>query len=588
MPYYSGITCIDSCVEPSIYWVNTDNVLTAGSVVGTDQEKCFVVSGETTSSIAYSATFAGNPLGGTGYTSCIDCINDRKYYYYFQDCKTGEFYPFLPSFDNNIFSNGIPQIGCVYNVSLNTNLYQYNGCATVFSYQPYEGLKEPFEGRVFSISTSYGPGQAGCELCNASRTFIYECRPCLNLDPRPPKLYIELQSDSYEKYTATANITGYEGPYCIEIGGIVPSGTINVTPIQILGPTSKEINCNTCNNSINKKRILYDCLDPDNQIVVWGSPSFESGDVTHIQVSGFCWTVGAITEANVTFSEFAEFTPCPTCNDCIRCNGVTLVLRECPDGDVYKIDTYKLQDIGTVIYTPMSGCSIVEDILEFENANEVFYSFHSTTIGCSQCEIDSENFYSYFANLCTTNETIVITSTLSSLSPGDFIKVYWQDVVFACAEITGLYDGSTGYDNYKSFDDNQYNNCEECTQNGNVGITLIKCDNSEQMYVTASLSLYQLLYLYPVISIGASCWRLLNDCPLDSIYPNLTPFDYFLNCQDCSRPREAGNEYNLCLIDCSGNTYSVNVQHPVWTDLQGKSVLQLDAIQLGGINGYYS
>jgi len=55
----------------------------------------------------------------------------------------------------------------------------------------------------------------------------------------------------------------------------------------------------------------------------------------------------------------------------------------------------------------------------------------------------------------------------------------------------------------------------------------------------------------------------------------------------------ANTEQPLCILDCSGNTLTVFPPHPIWTDgidASGntRTVMQLDAVQLGGINGYYN
>ena len=59
----------------------------------------------------------------------------------------------------------------------------------------------------------------------------------------------------------------------------------------------------------------------------------------------------------------------------------------------------------------------------------------------------------------------------------------------------------------------------------------------------------------------------------------------FLDCEDCNAPISAGTEYNVCVIDCSGNTVSIIPPHPTWTNGQGNAVVLLDAIGLGGMNG---
>jgi hypothetical protein len=64
----------------------------------------------------------------------------------------------------------------------------------------------------------------------------------------------------------------------------------------------------------------------------------------------------------------------------------------------------------------------------------------------------------------------------------------------------------------------------------------------------------------------------------------------FSVCEDCENPPpiSAGTEYNVCVIDCSGNTVSITPPHPTWTNEQGHAVVLLDAIELGGMNGLNS
>ena len=46
----------------------------------------------------------------------------------------------------------------------------------------------------------------------------------------------------------------------------------------------------------------------------------------------------------------------------------------------------------------------------------------------------------------------------------------------------------------------------------------------------------------------------------------------------------ANTEVLICEV-CSGSTFTVEPPHPIWTDLYGNSVIQLNAITLGGMNG---
>lgn len=76
-----------------------------------------------------------------------------------------------------------------------------------------------------------------------------------------------------------------------------------------------------------------------------------------------------------------------------------------------------------------------------------------------------------------------------------------------------------------------------------------------------------------------------------STYPVNSYFPYgpFNNCTLCGAAI-SGNTWgnnNICLSLCTGDTVSVTPPHPVWTNAQNKSVIQFNAVTLGG-NGLNS
>jgi len=83
------------------------------------------------------------------------------------------------------------------------------------------------------------------------------------------------------------------------------------------------------------------------------------------------------------------------------------------------------------------------------------------------------------------------------------------------------------------------------------------------------------------------CATLVGGLPSGPPYTLGTLFD---SCFECSQsiPSSANTEYTLCLRDCSGNTISLSMPHPVATNEYGNEVTQLNAVQLGGQNGLYN
>ena len=63
-----------------------------------------------------------------------------------------------------------------------------------------------------------------------------------------------------------------------------------------------------------------------------------------------------------------------------------------------------------------------------------------------------------------------------------------------------------------------------------------------------------------------------------------TPSQFFNDVPDALAPLSANTEYRICIV-CSGETLSVSVPHPTYSDGRGKAIVQLNAIALGGENG---
>ena len=77
--------------------------------------------------------------------------------------------------------------------------------------------------------------------------------------------------------------------------------------------------------------------------------------------------------------------------------------------------------------------------------------------------------------------------------------------------------------------------------------------------------------------------------------PNFTATTEYDGCGSCLEATlvsvSAGTPYEECLVCYTASGYtvtSVAVPHPVWTGLYGQSITQLNAVQLGGMNGLNS
>jgi len=69
-------------------------------------------------------------------------------------------------------------------------------------------------------------------------------------------------------------------------------------------------------------------------------------------------------------------------------------------------------------------------------------------------------------------------------------------------------------------------------------------------------------------------------------YNNILTQDglYYLSYFRDLPPLSSGTEYTFCQI-CNGVLITVSPPHPVWTNNEGRDVIQLNAVALGGFNG---
>ena len=122
-------------------------------------------------------------------------------------------------------------------------------------------------------------------------------------------------------------------------------------------------------------------------------------------------------------------------------------------------------------------------------------------------------------------------------------------------------------------------------------VTLKNCFTGEIIYKSMTPSDIALIQENgPIFSNGGTeCYELLDYCPYSSNDKFNVNF-LFGNCELCLQPFSAGTESKVCVICCpcgatGGTVNNVSAPHPTWTNLAGKAVVLLDAIQLGGMNG---
>jgi len=173
----------------------------------------------------------------------------------------------------------------------------------------------------------------------------------------------------------------------------------------------------------------------------------------------------------------------------------------------------------------------------------------------------------------------------------DVIKGNLNNTPTECGNAGNEITGITAYtfSLYYSDGTTTYENCDSCVSTIRYKVTIKECATNEVKYFTMTQSsIDQILNLGPIFSDGGiECYEILDYC----IIPNnieMLPYLFYDNCELCLSPLSANTETNVCIVDCSGNTISVTPPHPVYTNLRGKAVIQLNMISLGGENGLNS
>jgi hypothetical protein len=267
-------------------------------------------------------------------------------------------------------------------------------------------------------------------------------------------------------------------------------------------------------------------------------------------------------------------------------------------GDVYRngeIDSYQYAPLNSYFFHPRYGCSTIYNILPSSGiVPNNFYSFENfeTCEDCTNVEFDVWESYN-----CITNNFAYVVTNSGVYNSGDLVNVKWGETDFICFTLDYLV---TNYTNI-NIDNNFYfansvvkPSCENCSDGTSVSISIIDCNNQNSMFVNVPLSVWFILTGYndtiprPVFLFGDTCYKVLNECPFSPDHYPINTSYIFYNCESCNQPLEANSETVLCLQNCSGGTYTVSVNHPYWTNLFGKTVIQNNAVGLGGQTGYNS
>ena len=201
----------------------------------------------------------------------------------------------------------------------------------------------------------------------------------------------------------------------------------------------------------------------------------------------------------------------------------------------------------------------------------------------------------YIINECLTNDEYIV-SAVTSLTVGEVIKFYIGEENPFCGTVGEVTSSPV---TPLSFYDSRYTDCCECLSGftDSLNFKFIRCGTSEEISIEATNFCSQ--YTAPTTGITYEIQFGLLGTPFCATFSELSPtgetnYHYssgpYPLCEDCVSPPpiSAGTETIMCVIDCSGNTITVVPPHPTYLNEYGKAVVQLNMVELGGMNGLNS
>ena len=523
----------------------------------------------------------------TPYETCDDCLRANYGVIRISDCIRGTMY--FVTYDS---FTGVPIIGEVFNGTISFvggKPISLSSCFTIddigqYSEREYDNqLSSGKLGTITTLNIVY----TGCTDCLTGSTVPYDVIRCTDEIIDCVGL-IGFQS------ALVGNLISYSDGinlYCGRVGRpSSPPCSTEYTFISDFGIYERGL-CEECLSSGNTRLLLSNCLKPDITEIVWASALFNNGEVSSLSTDLGCFTVVGPTGETVTINYYLNFDPTPTCQACIECNGFTIQWQSCEFESINGATTsYQFVSVGDFLYHPFHGCIEVTGVSPGDNGSDYVYGFE-TFIDCPDCQLNA-NRNLYVATACTSATTYVFNVSVPlSATSGDTYQLSWGSVPFICVTLTNPV--GEGFETGEYFTSGIQTLCEDCLTLP-IGVRAINCSTGQYSVFNLTQEDYVRHYYsspreFYVFKTNGECYFIANPCPQQPTDITSTITNYYDICFDCTPdplpPISAGTEYNVCVIDCSGNTVSITPPHPTWTNEQGRAVVLLDAIALGGMNG---
>ena len=264
------------------------------------------------------------------------------------------------------------------------------------------------------------------------------------------------------------------------------------------------------------------------------------------------------------------------------------IINECITNDVYILSGVTP---GTTVEFDISEarfCGTVGALTESaETLNISFVQLHDDCCLCLSANTESLNF-SFIR--CGTLEEINIESInfcneYGVPTTGITYEIQFGSETPFCATFSGLSEsGETNY-HYVS---GPFLNCELCQTSYNLNVTATTCDGYSQLIILPGDVVFDERKIYQLPN--GQCVTLTSGETVSFYADSMIIAGPFDDCDECAQPfiaNTGGNNGDVCVIDCSGNTVTVTPPHPVYTNGQNQAIVQLNAITIGG-NGLNS
>ena len=508
------------------------------------------------------------------YTDCLDCLTGNSITISINNCDT-----VTPITIDSQTLNFLPDNKSFYSITYTDKFGdEFTSCFSRPEQKP-----SIVANSTYISSVEYG----SCELCSFSAnntSFLVEA--CIG-------------GDSYIVFAPTTTLPG-------QVISFIPDGTLDQICGIVVEPSTDPYDsiflsyfnrCEDCLDQVTSKRELISCIDGTIEIV-YSSALYNVGETGYLTISdpneGFsgCYRIGDISTDPVTATAYLSYGPSPSCDECVACQSFEFEYFLCSDENITG-STFSNQyiEIGQSFYHPLSGCCEVSGYLTGETSLETFRSFYEFT-NCTECTGSTSNneYEVWVGEHCAGQDQVIVVVPLGATS-GNTYQSNLGILTNDCVKLIEPYTSQEIF-TFTKTTEISYNDCEPCLSNTFTAIPFVKCGEGTSTFFSISISDFVSISQTKggIFTDGSyNCYYALqNGCATDN-YPRFIPNNFFSSFFECNQPLSAGTESTICQICCPCTTgesiTSVDPPHPQWTNQQGKTIILLDAITLGGPNG---